>query len=67
MALFQQLVEEADIAWAFTYRDFTGKIVKILLMNLSEVRAGVTIFFNSYRGSILIFHHRLFSRSRVIL
>lgn len=44
MALFQQLVEEADVAWAFTYRDFTGKIVKILLMNLSEVRAGLTIF-----------------------
>lgn len=68
MAPFQHLVEEANIAWAFTYRDFTGKIIKILPVGVSEDRAQLNIFFyNSYGRSILILHHRLLPLSQLTL
>lgn len=45
MVSFEQLLEEANIAWAFTYRDFTGKIIKILSIRMYKGRAGLNIYF----------------------
>lgn len=45
MAPFQQLVEEANIAWDFTYRGFTRKIIKPLSTSMSEDRVVLSIFF----------------------
>ncbi|KFY92225.1 hypothetical protein V498_05100, partial [Pseudogymnoascus sp. VKM F-4517 (FW-2822)] len=59
MAPFQQLVEEASIAWAFTYRDFTATVVPFSFFTIaSSLEAGSsykTLLINTSKCTLLSF------------